>query len=78
MRVFSTFTPAFVVAIAWMFFFVIAGNLALRQLPASGPHKGKRVASAASNELLFPLQSLPKAWARNSDRGKQTVRSGRL
>jgi len=30
MRVFSTFTPAFVVAIAWMVFFVIAGNLALR------------------------------------------------
>ena len=30
MRVLSTFTPAFVVAIAWMVFFVIAGNLALR------------------------------------------------
>jgi hypothetical protein len=29
-RVFSTFTPAFVVAIAWMIFFVIAGNLAQR------------------------------------------------
>ena len=30
MRLFSTFTPALVVAIAWMVFFVIAGNLALR------------------------------------------------
>lgn len=30
MRLFSTFTPAFVVAIAWMVFFAIAGNLALR------------------------------------------------
>jgi hypothetical protein len=30
MRVFYTFTSAFVVAIAWMVFFVIAGNLALR------------------------------------------------
>jgi hypothetical protein len=30
MRLFSTFTPAFVVAIAWMIFSVITGNLALR------------------------------------------------
>jgi hypothetical protein len=30
MRLFSTFTPAFVVAIGWMVFFVIAGNVALR------------------------------------------------
>ena len=30
MRLFSTFTPAFAVAIAWMIFSVIAGNLALR------------------------------------------------
>jgi hypothetical protein len=30
MRFFSTFTPAFVVAIAWMIFFVVAENLALR------------------------------------------------
>ena len=30
MRLFSTFTPAFVVAIGWMIFAVIAGNLALR------------------------------------------------
>ena len=29
-RLFSTFTPAFVAAIAWMVFSVIAGNLALR------------------------------------------------
>jgi len=29
-RLFSTLTPAFVVAIAWMVFFVIAGNLSLR------------------------------------------------
>lgn len=30
MWLFSTFTPAFVVAIGWMVFFVIAGNLAVR------------------------------------------------
>jgi hypothetical protein len=35
MRVFSTFTPAFVVAIAWMVFFVIAGNLASPTVPLS-------------------------------------------
>jgi hypothetical protein len=29
---FSTFTPAFIVAIGWMVFFVIVGNLALRFL----------------------------------------------
>src|SRR3954464_9992604 len=38
MRLFSTITPAFVVAIAWMVFFVIAGNLALR---FSCPRRGK-------------------------------------
>src|SRR5436305_11765082 len=30
MRLFATFTPAFVVAIGWMVFFLIAGNLVLR------------------------------------------------
>jgi predicted RNA-binding Zn-ribbon protein involved in translation (DUF1610 family) len=30
MWLFSTFTPAFVVAIGWMVFFVVAGNLVVR------------------------------------------------
>jgi len=30
MRLFSTFTPAFVLAFAWMVFFVVAENMALR------------------------------------------------
>jgi hypothetical protein len=30
MRLFSTFTPAFVLAFVWMAFFVISGNLFLR------------------------------------------------
>src|SRR6476469_6301279 len=30
MRLFATFTPAFVVAIGWMVFFLVAGNVVLR------------------------------------------------